>query len=493
MVRLAVPLAVGLAVLTGAAPAGAAPVPPAPERCALGTATGPVRATVERSLARERRRFAGRLRPAERARGERAFATAVAAYVYGMPAVLLRETVERYPRNTLLGIGELATPALRGVVAPNHDTLYSVSRVELDDGPLVIDAPATGGRYSILQLLDAYSNAFAYVGSGAERDADRTILLAPPGWRGTPPPGARVVHSPTKLVWVLGRTLVDGAADLPAATALMRRYAMTPLAGWTQGARVPMQVLPAFPRNQREPRLPRGAAFFDAVGAALAADPPPARDRCALRVFAGIGIGPGRRPSRTRDGVVARALAAAPAAGARVVMDAARGTRDDSRRRHNGWSYIAGNVGRFGADYIRRAVVARVAFAANVPSEAVYPNTDVDVRGRPLTGRRRYVVTFPPGGLPPVRAFWSMTLYGDGFFLVPNPLRRYAVGDRTPGLRRERDGSLRIYVQHDPPEPRLRSNWLPAPRGRFLLYLRLFEPRPAAAQARWTPPTVRER
>jgi hypothetical protein len=488
--RLLIPLAIALALLGGPAPAGAAA---GLERCALGQVAPALRTLVPTAIDRERRAYEARLRPAERAAGGRAFTTALAAYVYGMPAVLLRRTVDRYPRNALLGIGELATPALRSVVAPNHDTLYSVSKLDLTAGPLVVDAPATGGRYSVLQLLDAYSNAFAYVGSGAERDADRTVLIVPPGWRGTPPAGARVVRSPTNLVWLLGRTLIDGAADAPAATALMARYALTPLDAWTGGERARMQVLPQFPRNQNEIVLPRGTAFFDALGERLAADPPPARDACALRAFAAAGIGPGRQPSRSATAAQRRAMAAAVPAGERVVRRALFATRDDSRRRHNRWSYVTGNIGRFGTDYVRRAVVASAAFAANVPSEAVYPNTDIDADGRPLTGRRRYVVTFPPGGLPPVRSFWSMTLYGGDLFLVPNPLRRYAVGDRTPGLRREPDGSLRIYLQHDPPPARLRSNWLPTPKGAFLLYLRLYEPKAAAARARWTPPTVRAR
>jgi len=134
--------------------------------------------------------------------------------------------------------------------------------------------------------------------------------------------------------------------------------------------------------------------------------------------------------------------------------------------------------------------VARAAFGANVREEALYPQTDADDRGRKLTGRHKYVLEFPPGKLPPVRAFWSVTLYDAEHFLVENPIERYAIGDRTPGLRYGKRGGLKIRISAEPPESGT-ENWLPAPRGRFELLLRLYEPKPAAYKGRWVPPAVR--
>jgi hypothetical protein len=160
------------------------------------------------------------------------------------------------------------------------------------------------------------------------------------------------------------------------------------------------------------------------------------------------------------------------------------------QRTHNGWSLLAGDTAAFGTDYVNRAIVARVGLGANVPKEAIYPNTDTDGDGRRLVGSRRYVISFPPGQLPPVGAFWSLTLYDDELHFAPNAIDRYAIGDRTAGLRYGKDGSLKIYVQRAAPPGAQRANWLPAPAGKFRLYLRLYEPKPTAVNGTWTLPTV---
>jgi hypothetical protein len=489
----AVPLALAATALLAGAPAGAAAAPTGLPACALGRLPAALRTTLPAEIAAAQRRFGASLHgvgAADRRRAETVFATGLAAYAYGLPPVVLRLTVQRFPRNQFVGIAQLADAGVRAVVAPNHDTLYSVSQVDLSNGPVVIDAPATGGRYSILQLLDAYTNDFAYVGAGAERESAEVVALVPPGWQGVLPPGVRRVDSPTNLVWLLGRTLIDGPRDLPPARAVLSGYALTPLDAWLTGSHGRPTILDAFPGNPAPVTVPTGTAFFDALGADLAADPAPARDACALQAFARAGIAPGATPSSTADAQLHRALSAAAAAGARLVDRAAAAIRRDSQRRNNGWAALAGDTGRFGTDYASRAVVARVGLGANTPQQALYPNTDTDARGRVLRGDHDYVVTFRPGGLPPVRAFWSLTLYGADRYLVPNPIDRFAIGDRTPGLRYGRRRSLRIVVSHSPPRGAQRANWLPAPRGRFLLYLRLYEPKPVATARRWKPPTV---
>ena len=462
-----------------ASPAEAKPAVPT---CALGRLPGSLRTLVPAQIERGQRRFTGRAR--------QLYATGVAAYLYGMPTVILRLTVETFPKNSLVGIAQLTTPASKTVVAPNHDTLYSVSQVDLSSGPMMIDAPATSGRYSVLQLLDAYTNAAGYVGSGSERDHAATVAVVPPGWTGSLPAGVRVIRSQTKLLWLLGRTLVDDDADLPAAKAVMAGYKLTPLADWLAGARKAELVLDAFPGNRQTPTLPKGLAFYDALGSDLAADPPPSRDRCALTAFARAGIGAGKTPSTSTDQLQKRALTAAAKAADRLITLAGATVQLADRRAHNGWAFSAADTARFGLDYAYRAVVGKFGLGANVQSEALYPNTAWDSRGRLLTGRHKYVVSFPAGQLPPVRAFWSVTMYGADRFLVANPIDRYTIGDRTQGLRYGRGHSLKIYVSHDAPLAAQRSNWLPAPAGRFQLNLRLYEPKPAALNGRWEPPTV---
>jgi len=463
----------------GARPAAEPSVP----ACALGRLPAHLVRVVPRALAAAERRYVAGLPAAARRRAGAAFSTAAAAYVYGMPRVLLALTIERYPRNALVGRGVLANPDLRTVVAPNHDTLYFVSRLDLRDGPVVLDAPATGGRYSVVQLLDVDTNAFAYVGSGTHRDRAETVVVAPPGWTGDAPDDARVIASPSTLVWLLGRTLVDGEADVDAAAEVMRGYALTPLDAWAAGARRALQVVRGTPDGP--PRLPTGRAFADALSRLLEQSPPPAHDACAVRAFAAVGVGGDAPPAD-----LAPAIDAGLRAGDRLVdrIVAVEGAHVGAR--NDGWWLTTGDTAAFGRDYARRALVARIGLGANLPAEALYPVADRDARGRELDGRHRYVLRFAPGALPPVRAFWSLTVYDADLALVANPLGRYALGDRTPGLQPAADGSLTIRVSHAPPADG-DANWLPAPAGPFRLYLRLYEPLAAALDGRWRPPAIR--
>ncbi len=232
--------------------------------------------------------------------------------------------------------------------------------------------------------------------------------------------------------------------------------------------------------------MPKGLAFFAALGEILRSDPPPARDACALRAFARAGIGPGATPTSP-------VLAAAAKAGARIVAGAERRANRFGAARNNGWTLPGPYVGAYGRNYLGRAVIATAALGANTRPETIYPLAVADVKGRPLTGARRYRVRFPKGQLPPADAFWSLTMYGQDRYLVPNAIDRYAIGDRTEGLRRGRDGSLTIYVQHGRPRGAAAANWLPAPAGRFRLALRIYEPRRSALTGRWTPPPVQPR
>ncbi|MGI8505523.1 MAG: DUF1254 domain-containing protein, partial [Solirubrobacteraceae bacterium] len=371
----------------------------------------------------------------------------------------------------------------------NHDTLYSVAQVNLASGPVVIQTPPTGGRYSVIQLTDGFTNVAVYLGENAAARAGEAAAVVPPGWRGQLPAGLRVVRPATKLVWLLGRTLATGAADTAGATRLLARYSVTPLAGYVAGARTPPLILPDFPK--RTPvAVPSSAAFFDELGSDLAADPPPARDACAIGAFARVGIGAGKAPSMALTGLGARALSAAAAAGKGVLHAIVARVRHQPSQVINGWATTPPDTARFGTDYVGRAVVAAIGLGANTNAKALYETEDRDSSGRALNGAHVYRVRFKPGRLPPVSAFWSLTLYNQHILFYPNPLDRYALGDRAQGLKRDADGGLTIIVSHRSPGASERSNWLPAPAGQFSLYLRLYEPKPAALHRRWMPPSV---
>jgi hypothetical protein len=468
---LAFLLAAGLAAAaTAAEPRSGerAPQPSVPA-CALGTSAADLRGFYAAELERAERRFGG-----GRA-ARRAFSAGVAAYVYGRAPVAVHETIKGFPANQLISIAALANPSTRAVVLPNNDTTYTTGRLDLSGGPVVLDVPDTAGRYYVVQLLDAYSNTFAYVGRRATGTRAGAFAISPPGFRGALPSGIRRIESPTGRVWALGRTLVGGAADLPAVTELMRGYRVTGLAAWTAGMRQAPAVLPIFPPLPPTP-LPAGTEFFETLRQILRSDPPPARDACALRAFARVG--PGIAQVAVREGE-------------RLVRRAEQRANRYSARRNNGWLIPGPYVGNYGRNYLGRAVIAAGALGANTRPETVYPLATSDSRGRPLSGAHRYVIRFPRGQLPPARAFWSLTMYGRDRYLVENEARRYSIGDRTPGLRRGDDGSLRIVIQHRRPAGDAASNWLPAPPGRFRVALRLYEPRRAVLSGAWRPPPIK--
>jgi hypothetical protein len=473
-------------LLASTAPAAAAAPAPSVPRCALGTSAADLRGFEARELARLERRFRS-------AAARRAFSTGAAAYVYGLAPLSVARTVQRFPRNQIVSIGQLVEPDVRTVVSPNVDTTYTVGQIDLSGAPLVVDVPDTAGRYYVLQFMDAYSNTFAYIGRRTTGTGPGSYVLVPPGFTGAPPPGARPIRSPTNLIWLIGRTLVKGAPDLPAATELMRGYRLTPAASWAAGARANPLLLPAFPPMQTRLALPRGLDLYDELGEAIAANPPPSGDACALRAFRAVGIGPGLEPSRevTRDVAVRAALAAAPQIAAGIVARAVERANAWSRRRNNGWFVPLRYIGDYGRNWLGRAVIARFALGANTRAETVYPAAVTDSRGRTLRGRFRYRVRFPRGKLPPADAFWSLTMYDASGYLHPNALHRYAIGDRTPGLRRGRDRSLTLRIQHARPGGRASANWLPAPAGRFRMILRIYEPRGSVLRGTWRPPPVR--
>jgi hypothetical protein len=410
-------------------------------------------------------------------------AAATAAYVYGFAPVAVYETTQRFPQNSIVSIAALTDPTVRTVVLPNHDTTYTVGRLQLSEGARVLDVPDTAGRYYVIQLLDAYSNTFAYVGRRTTGTRAGSYAIVPPGFNGSLPGGVKRIQSPTNLVWVLGRTLVQDQADMPAVADLMAGYRVTGLDAWVAGQRSNPLVLGGFP-TVAPVVIPKGVAFFAKLGEILASDSPPKRDACALKTFARAGIGPGKAPTD------ARTLSGAIKAGKRIIARAEQRADRFGAKRNNGWLFPGPYIGAYGRNYLGRAVIATSALGANTRPETVYPLAVDDVDGRPLSGRHRYTLRFKRGQLPPANAFWSVTIYGKDRYLVPNPIDRYAVGDRTKGLRRGRDGSLTIYIQHSRPKGAKGANWLPAPSGSFRLAMRIYEPRKSVLSGRWLPPPV---
>lgn len=417
------------------------------------------------------------------------------AYVTGHPLIVSVRTMQRL--GGLIGVNRLfwqtslTGPGNRIVVAPNRDTLYSIAVLDLRSGPMALTMPAITDRYFTYQLLDAWTESFAYVGTRATEGEAGTWVVTPPGWDGELPDGAHELASSTPLAFLLGRFLVDDEADVANVTALADQVTLQPLSELTGGpAPEPTPPLGEAPGLAQD--LPTDATFFDELGDALEvnAPPTPAQEEVFTAVK-DLGVGPGLHPAADATAAERALLDEGAAAGNARIDDAVA----DGIATSNGWNR-PGAVGTYGDDTLQRALVARIGWGANIPEEAVYPVASTDADGDELDGSHAYRITFPAGELPPVEAFWSLTAYADDMFLAEHPSGRYAIGDRTPGLETAEDGSLTLALAHDEAaaaevvEPGEPVNWLPVPAGPFVLMLRLYLPEGPALDGSYEYPPI---
>lgn len=370
--------------------------------------------------------------------------------------------------NHFVHIRELLGPRHRQVVTPNNDTLYSNAWLDLSREPLLLEVPDSGGRYYVLGLLDFYTNPFGYIGSRTTGTQAGRFLLHGPGWQGEVPPGVTAVPCPTDAVWLLGRLLVDGEDDLPAVHALQDRIRLTLMDGSDAVRPYDVGMQPGEQLGASEAQVRR---YVEVINRALRENPPPAAEMDMVRTFASLGLGAeGAQPLPNRQQLaqLAEAMGAVLAELGEPMPSALGG----------GWNLPVEIRASFGTRYFERAQVACNYIGALGMEEAMYVIADCDARGRPLDGREPHELVFPPGGLPQVGAFWSLTMYHKhDCMLVENPLGRYSIGDRSPGLCYAADGSLRLHLSATPPaDPQRHDNWLPAPAGPFYVALRLYVP-----------------
>lgn len=382
----------------------------------------------------------------------------------------------------------LLAPSDREVVSPNNDTLYDNAWLDLSQGPLVIDVPAMGERYWTLGFLDYWTNPFAYAGRRTTGNLAQQLFVHGPNWQGEVPAGMHRIAAPGDDVWVLGRLLVDpNEADLALAHRLQDAYAIRRVG--KDGRAAGHAAEEAWQRvdpgvDGRRTELPPVADFLRIVAIGLQRNPPPAAEAAQLERLAQFGLIDGK-PAAQAD---------ARAAFERALEQVYVALRDDAQAASlgGGWRVLVTIRTDYGDDHLNRARVARNQIGALGIDEAMYPMCEVDADGRALDGRAAYELYFGPGQAPQVDAFWSLTAYRRrDCLLIDNPIDRYSIGDRTPGLQWESDGSLRIRLQASDPGPG--HNWLPtADDDQFFLILRLYQPREAHLQMRFTyPPLVR--
>ena len=392
----------------------------------------------------------------------------------------------RIAPNTAWHDRRLCDHTARWITTPNNDTLYSRGWLDLSAGPVQVTVDAMpAGRYWSVAFMDAFSNNFAMIGQRLDGVGPVTVTLVGPRHTG-PLPAGRVLHAPGDDVWLFGRFIVDGPDDLPAAHAMQDRVHVAPLPGARAlPAPSPREADPA-PLDPLDP-----AGFLAVVNAGLMRNPPPAADAPVLARCAAVGL-------RAGDAQAWQTLAPAvrDAWSARI-----RGAFEDIRRsiprlslRVQGWHVRGPEIGNFGTHYAERSAIALGGLGALEPIEAVYATRATDDAGERLDGHRRLLRRIRPNGLP-ADGFWSLSMYEqtrDGrLFFTDNPIARYTVGDRTPGLRHDADGTLRIALQHAAPDdPVLRANWLPAPAGPFVVTLRVYLPHPALRAWQVPLPTI---
>ena len=354
-------------------------------------------------------------------------------------------------------------PGDKEVVSPNNDTVYSNAWLDLSQGPVVIDTPDMGERYWTLGLLDAWTNPFAYVGRRTTGNRRQRTLVHGPHWRGSVPSGiSQVIAAPGQDVWIIGRILVDDTpADVEHVGELLAQIAARRLDGSDAAMRVDTRL------DGRSAATPLPSLYRSIVDEALARNPVPAGEVVHWPVAAD-----------------------ALACGLPEVFDQLRET-EQPHALGGGWALPVAVRTHWGADVLTRARVARNLIGALGIEEAMYPTSEVDADGQPLHGSNIYELRFAHGSGPFVDAFWSLTMYrrSDCLF-VANPINRYSIGDRTPGLRLQADGSLVIRLQATDPGPEF--NWLPTPPGElFYVVLRLYQPRREHLEFRYAYPPLR--
>jgi len=408
------------------------------------------------------------------------------AYIYAYPLVLVEATRGNAALNRLTHAQQFPVPESRNVIRPNADTLYSTAWIDLSREPILIEVPDSKDRYYLLQFMDAWTETITVPGKRTTGTAPRWFALVGPDWKGEIPRHIDEIDSPTNIVWLIGRTQTNGPSDYENVHAFQRGMRMMPLSDYPDGVlergTQPAAAASPGPTPPQRVKAMDPVAFFKAFAEALKANPPHAADTAMVSDLAKIGIIPGKDfdPSRLNPDQLQALEEGARAASDRLENPARPNARP-------GWSAFNSNVGRYGTNYAARAAVARGGLGANPPEDAVYLSTTTDSTGQPLTGANRYRMHFEKSNLPPVRAFWSVTAYSQDGYFIPNPAKRYAIGDRDP-LKFNPDGSLDLYIQSQRPE--VETNWLPSGEASFNLTIRLYWPKDEILNGTWRPPAV---
>ena len=439
------------------------------------------------------------------AKEKEALETGIEAYIYGYPLVTMEMTRRvminvpkpegtRAPMGVFVKMRSYPTAAFRDVTAPNADTLYTTTWLDVSKEPWVLSIPDMKDRYYLFPMLDGWTDVFQVPGKRTTGTKAQKYAITGPGWTGTLPEGVTEYKSPTGMVWILGRIYCTGTPeDYKAVHTLQDKFSVVPLSAYGKpytppvGKVDPNQDMKTPVREQVNAM--DGAAYFKLLAELLKTNPPAAEDAPMVVKLAKVGIVPGQDFDVSKlDPAVTKALQTVPKAAQEKIMAEFKNMGAPV----NGWTYST-KLGIYGTEYLARALVTAIGLGANRGQDAIYPTSETDADGKPYDGANKYVMHFDKGGMPPVDGFWSLTMYDADYFFVPNKLNRYTLSQRNK-LKANPDGSTDLYIQKDSPGKDKESNWLPAPEGKFILMLRLYWPKetpPSIIDGSWQPPVVK--
>ena len=427
----------------------------------------------------------------------------VNAYLYLYPLVTMDVTRRQMtnlesgkkpgygPMNEFAHVREYPPADMKVVVRPNFDTLYSIAWLDLVKEPIILTLPDTDGRYYLMPFLDMWTDAFAVPGKRTTGTQAGEYAVVPPGWKGKLPKGVQRIDAPTPQVWAIGRTQTNGPDDYAAVHKVQDGFKLTPLSQWGKKPK-PVKAVIDPSLDMKTPPLEQvnqmsAAAFFKYAAEIMKVNPPHITDWSMVAQLKKIGIEPGKSFDYDKlDSVVKSALDKAPA-DSQALM---KWKLPTVARVVNGWSMNTDTMGVYGDYYLKRAMVTVLGLGANQPADAIYPINIADADGKPMNGDQNYVLHFSKEELPPVEAFWSITMYDAEGYQAANAINRFAVSSWMP-FQYNTDGSLDIYIQNENPGAGKEANWLPAPKGPLGVTMRLYAPKADALDGRWNPPAVK--
>jgi hypothetical protein len=427
------------------------------------------------------------------------FNTVQEAYIYGYPLVLMDVTLKvttnvaepgyigRAPINQFSHVKTFPIPRIKDIVSPNLDTLYSIAWLDLKSEPMILELPDMNDRYYLMPILDAWTNVIESPGKRTTGTKAENFAIVGPDWNGTLPKDVHEIKSPTNKAWIIGRiqTLWRNPEDMREVSDLQKHIKLIPLSMWGQEYIPP--VMPTNPEQNMNPPPEQVAAmdeetFFNQLAMLMVDNPPTPEDQAIIDKMEKVGIVAGKPFSLEEYGLVYSQVMKNAVASAKELIE---NHDQESWQWKNNW-LLPPLLGRYDAHYLDRATVAMKGLGANLPEDSIYTSTYNDASGETLNGSKKYIIRISKDAIPPVKAFWSLTLYDNNQNLVKNELYRYALQNEQ--LHFNEDGSVDIYIQHDSPGKDKEENWLPAPNEDFNLILRLYWPEDNVLD--WNPPLI---